>query len=194
MPITHKNRNGDLYYLKRKLSKTGKPRYFFSKKVDGDLPTKIPEGFEVYENPNAQVFLRRKLQSKIKSDEIALCKNLLPQICDINTRSLIVDYKQIEIIIYYSDQIADIPNPSEKNNLLKAKHEEVANVLFKHATYLPYFKFKLVDEEKRLFIAERFCFLGGIDDWIRIGTINSLENLIRKHGMNLGKETFYELL
>jgi hypothetical protein len=37
-------------------------------KSEGDLVEGIPEGFEVYENPNARVFLR-KVQPKIITDE-----------------------------------------------------------------------------------------------------------------------------
>ena len=39
--------------------KTGKPRYWFSTKAEGDLVDAMPEGHEIYENPDAQVFLRK---------------------------------------------------------------------------------------------------------------------------------------
>src|SRR6266550_2570739 len=34
-----------------------------------------------------------------------------------------------------------------------------------NATYLPMFRFSLVDEDKRLFFVARWCFKGSIDDW-----------------------------
>jgi hypothetical protein len=37
-------------------------------KPEGELCNSIPEGYEIYETPNAQVFLR-KIQNKIISDE-----------------------------------------------------------------------------------------------------------------------------
>ena len=59
MPVTHVNRKRDTYYLHAGKTKTGKPRYWFSKSTEGDLVETIPEGYEVYENPDAQVFLRK---------------------------------------------------------------------------------------------------------------------------------------
>ena len=61
MPITYDNRKKKKYYLHRGKTKTGKARYYFSMKNQGDLVNKIPDGFEIYEHPaNAQVFLRQK--------------------------------------------------------------------------------------------------------------------------------------
>jgi len=60
MPITHVNRKRDTYYLHCGKTKTGKPRYWFAKSTEGDLVESIPEGYEVYENPDALVFLRKK--------------------------------------------------------------------------------------------------------------------------------------
>ena len=59
MPVTHVNRKRDTYYLQAGKTKTGTPRYWFSKSTEGDLVDAIPAGHEVYENPEAQVFLRR---------------------------------------------------------------------------------------------------------------------------------------
>jgi hypothetical protein len=64
MAIEHINRKGQKYYLHQGTTKTGKPKYFFSQKNQGTLVQTIPDGFEIYENPNAQVFLQR-IQPKI---------------------------------------------------------------------------------------------------------------------------------
>ena len=62
MHIEHTNRKGQTYYLHVGKTKTGKPKYQFSKKSTGDLVNEIPEGYEIYEHPvNGQVFLRKKL-------------------------------------------------------------------------------------------------------------------------------------
>ena len=58
MPVTHTNRRGQTYYLHAGTTRTGKPRYWFSTKAEGELVDPIPEGHEVYENPDAQGFLR----------------------------------------------------------------------------------------------------------------------------------------
>jgi hypothetical protein len=68
MPITYVNTKAKTYYLHQGVTKTGKPKYYFAMKSEGNLADSIPEGFEIYENPNAQVFLRR-IQPKIITDE-----------------------------------------------------------------------------------------------------------------------------
>jgi hypothetical protein len=56
MTIEHINRRGKKYYLHEGKTKTGKPKYFFSMKSEGNTIDAIPEGYEIYENPNAQFF------------------------------------------------------------------------------------------------------------------------------------------
>jgi hypothetical protein len=59
VPITHTNAKGKTYYLHQVTTKTGKPKYHFAMQSEGTLAESIPVGFEIYENPNAQVSLRR---------------------------------------------------------------------------------------------------------------------------------------
>src|ERR671922_1955090 len=68
VPITHTNAKGKTYYLHQGTTKTGKPKYHFSMQSEGTLAASIPAGFEIYETPNAQVFLRR-IPPKIITDE-----------------------------------------------------------------------------------------------------------------------------
>ena len=58
MTVKYLNRKGDTYYLHLGKTKTGKPKYFFSTKKDGILAKAVPDGYEIYEDPNARVFLR----------------------------------------------------------------------------------------------------------------------------------------
>src|SRR5438552_6407907 len=71
MGIEHVNRRGDTYYLHEGRTKTGKPKYFFSRKRAGTLAAALPAGYEVYENPNAQVFLRKTLPKLVTDEEVA---------------------------------------------------------------------------------------------------------------------------
>jgi len=61
------------------------------------------------------------------------------------------------------------------------------------ADYQPVVRFTLRDKQGRLFNAERFCFLGGVDDWITIGYLERLESLVKNIIPTLGTEEFYEL-
>ena len=50
-----------------------------------------------------------------------------------------------------------------------------------------------VDAERRTFRAERWCYLGSIDDWIDIGPLGPLDRLARQLMPKLGTEQFFEL-
>src|SRR5207248_10376985 len=65
------NRRGDTFYLHEGRTKTGKAKFFFSRKREGTLAGAVPAGFEVYENPNAQVFLRKALPGLVTDEEVA---------------------------------------------------------------------------------------------------------------------------
>jgi len=60
-------------------------------------------------------------------------------------------------------------------------------------TYAAMMRFRLLDEEKRMFQTERFCFRGGVDDWIPIGPEGPLGFLVAKFVKHLGRESFFEL-
>ncbi len=73
MTYHYTNRKKVTYYLYQKPTKKGKVRYFFSQKQSAGNPVnRLPEGYEVYENPNAVVFLRKKQAPVITRDEITL--------------------------------------------------------------------------------------------------------------------------
>ena len=80
MPVKHINRKRQAYFLHAGKTKTGKPKYFFSKDSEGDLLDTIPDGYEIYENPNAQVFLRKITPQVITDEEVAVVQTALWEI------------------------------------------------------------------------------------------------------------------
>lgn len=42
MSITYTNRKGRTYYLCQGVTKTGKPRYYFTAKAEGNLADRVP--------------------------------------------------------------------------------------------------------------------------------------------------------
>ena len=102
MPITHVNAKGKTYYLHQGTTKTGKPKYHFSPKSEGNLVEVIPEGFEIYEHPNAQVFLRQ-IQPKIITDaERQVVENSMQKYAGVSHYK--IDVKGNAILIYSSAQ------------------------------------------------------------------------------------------
>jgi hypothetical protein len=165
MPVTHVNRKGQTFYLHETKTKTGKPKYFFSMKDDGPLVGSIPEGYEVYENPDAQVFLRKRLPRFITDHEIALVREGLRK--HAKHRHCMADVREKHVIVYYSEG---------------------------GGLYQKVLRFTLIDEDNRRFAAERWCFLGSIDDWIPLSGDGDLAKLVERYGPHIGKESFFELM
>ena len=58
MSVEYVNRKDDTYFLQVRKTKTGKPNYYFGRKLTGIPVDELPEGYEIYENPkDGQVYL-----------------------------------------------------------------------------------------------------------------------------------------
>ena len=190
MPITHVNAKGKTYYLHQGVTKTGKPKYYFSLKNTGTLATAIPAGFEIYETPHAQVFLRKIPPKLITDEERQLVEAGMKQYSDI--RYYKINVKGNAIVIYTVDKDAD-----EFSNRLKGlnpviSETKIGEFFASLAHYSPMLQFTLKDSERRVFSAQRYCFLGSIDDWIYIGH-GELVTLVKTYLKHLGKESYFEL-
>lgn len=190
MTATYTNRKGKTYYLHQGETKLGNPKYFFSLHDEGNLVEAIPPGYEVYENPNGQVFLRRTKTQIITDEEVAVVEAGMRQYCRIE--HFIVDVKKNAIVIYAPDQDVDLL--ADKLSFLPGSREtKVKAVMERVLTYSPMFQFVLTDKAKRLFETQRYCFLGSIDDWITIGDEDELPRLVKAYVKHLGEESFYDL-
>ena len=190
MIVTHTNRKGKTYYLHQGTTKTGKPKYFFALRDKGELVEAIPSGYEIYENPNAQVFLRRKRPSIITDGEITIVEAGMRQYCRV--KYFIIDVKKNIIIIYTPDQ--DVDFLADSLSFLPGARSDKAQAVRQIAlSYSPMLQFVLMDKTKREFKVRRYCFLGSIDDWIGIGKAGSLSELVETYVQHLGKASYFEL-
>jgi len=202
MAVEHTNRVKKTYYLRQGKTKTGKPRYFFSAKETGkgDPVESIPEGYEIFESPvNAMPFLR-KIVPQLMTD---LEKKIIAKALKLNRSSkrYLVDYNRKQITIYESSSnvglfegfnerfLKDFPDLSEANS--KQALKDICAASDQH--YSAMLRFTLVDEKRRRFIAERFCFLGSIDDWVYIDGEQSLKTHSEKHIPLLGTDAFFQV-
>lgn len=202
MAVEYTNRIGKTYYLREGKTKTGKPRYFFSSNKDGkgEAVKEIPEGFEIYEHPeNAQVFLRKKRLQLITDLEKHLVEKYVSKIK--GPKRYRVDCKDDYMTIYESNvNIGNLKGifgdllehtPLRLGMSMDGALDFIANVADQH--YTAVMRFCLGDKERRLFIAERFCFRGSIDDWIELSEPEPLEELVKHYTQFLGTEELYEL-
>jgi len=187
--IQHTTRSGKTYYLHVGQGKSGKPNYFFSKELDGPLVNAIPEGFEIYENVGGQVFLRRKTPKLITEVELAMVEEALKRHAE--EWRYRVEVKKTAIIIH---EAADNTAGLESIALPWINKAAIKQSVIQNATYLAVMRFVLADPGRRLFLAERFCFRGSVDDWIEIGgPAQKLSVVIEKYIKHLGKESIFEL-
>jgi hypothetical protein len=190
MTVTHTNRKGKTYYLHQGTTKTGKPKYFFALRDKGELVEDIPSGYEIYENPNAQVFLRRKRIPIITDEEIAIVEAGMRQYCRV--KDFIIDVKKNSIIIYTPDQ--NVEFLVDSLSFLPGTRSDKAQAIRQIAlSYSPMLQFVLMDKAKREFEVRRYCFLGSIDDWIGIGKTGALLGLVETYVRHVGEESYFEL-
>ncbi len=173
MPVEYKNRIGKNYFLHVSKTKKGKPKYYFSMKRDGQLLDETPEGYEIYEHPiNGQVFLRRKVPQVITEIEKRIIEKEMKK--SGGSRRHVLDIRGKVITIFESNQDFDElkeflssnfgPGPLPSGLTISSAIDDIINTA---TQYSPMMRFTLVDEKRRTFIVERYCYLGSIYDWIQ---------------------------
>lgn len=186
MPVTQTNRKGQTYYLHAGTTRTGKPRYWFSTKAEGDLAGSFPEGYEVDEDPDAQVFLRKQKPQVVTPGEIAFVRDGLVRYA--HGQNCLIDLRDEHIVVYHAERVTiDLEDFGFGSRELPARYRG----------YMKVMRFSLVDEEARTFWAQRWCFRGAIDRWIDLGMSGSrgkLPDLAKKFCPHIGQDSFYELM
>ena len=104
-----------------------------------------------------------------------------------------IDAKGNAIVVYIADQDIEMlaglfqgiyPDPTTNPQLLTLLRNEIH--------YSPMLQFLLEDAQRRLFTAQRYCFIGSVDDWIDIGD-GPLPTLVKRYVKHLGQESYFEL-
>lgn len=180
MPVSYENFRGEIYYLHSRKTKRGNTTFHFSKQSKGVVdPVEIPKGFEIYEEPNGNVYLRKKTKPYLHAKEIEMIQSGIKKHSEIEDFKL--DIKKDIVYIYTVDHsIADESFPKQ----LGQKYKQYDTPL----------RFLLIDQEERRFEVQRFCYLGSVDDWIYLDESTKLKELVQEYTQHLGKESFYELM
>jgi hypothetical protein len=189
MGVQHTTRTGKTYYLHIGQGKSGKPNYFFSTEPDGQLVNSVPEGFEIYENIGGQVFLRRKQPKLITDAELAMVKEALKRHAE-EWRGKGENKKNSIVLHETSANTATLDSFA----LPWISKATIKQSVIQSANYMAVMRFVLTDPEKRLFLAERFCFRESVEDWIDIGgPAQKLSVVLKKFIKHLGSESIFEL-
>jgi hypothetical protein len=188
------NRQGDRYYVFRGKTKTGKPKYYASKRETSEKGVKVgslPGEFEIFEDPSsATVVVRRRKPSSILPAERDLVDRLAAELSAYSCVQTIVDGDRI--VIYTPDtdpKAAAAALARDFGPVLSA----MADWMQRHINYSADLRFTIHDIDQRTYVAERYCYRSSVDGWIQIHGPASLESLVRKLVPHLGKDSFYEL-
>jgi hypothetical protein len=198
MPITYKNRKNRTYYLCQDISKTGKPRYYFSREQKGEPLEAIPKGYEISESVNGVVSLTKVRPILLLDEEIEAIKSALkkhPQAkmyrLDIKPKQLTI-YEQVGPDLDELTMQLGIKLGFSKREIERAtRHLEEEGQL--DSQFTPIMRFILSNAKKRHFRAQRMSFFSNIDDWIDIAYDKSIEELTNELIPTLGTDEFFEL-
>jgi hypothetical protein len=174
----------------------------------------LPDGYEVVENVNGQASLRRKRPRQITADEEAEVQAAVERHGLTDYR---VDVKDDCITVFEPDrdpeQIADMFDPlylgggfsdvfksmlrdqlgdEVVDQYVRQRKERLQETLRGQMRFYPVLRFRLVDAEERLFLAERMTYSGD-GGWWSLETL-PLARAVKRYVRHLGKESFFELI
>ena len=188
MAMEYVNRRGDQYRIYARKTKKGNLSYYMAMKSDGVLVESIPDGYEIYEDPNARVYIR-KIRPKVFTDEeISLVEDGVRKYSALT--NFRIQLKDNSIVIFEPDQDDDWVKQI-CSFFAPWDTERVVEAIQKHLSYSQVMRFVIVDRELRTFEVERWWF--SEEEWMSLGTSDNLAELVRKYCRHLGRESLYDL-
>ncbi len=187
MAITYTSRTGKTWHLHTGPKRGGGVQYFFATKLGDSIARSLPDGFEIYESVNGQVFLRRIEPRLIRVEETTCIDRQLERrrggkLYKTETRGRTLTIFESQDNLAGLGKIFPQVGPQKKAVLRE-----------RFASYQPVMRLILADEEQRLFAPERYCFRGSVDDWISVGAPEPIKKLAVKYLKHLGQDSFFEL-
>ncbi|MCH7725715.1 MAG: hypothetical protein IH991_04435 [Planctomycetes bacterium] len=197
MAYEHCNRRGDVYLLQAGKARTGKPHYYFGRKLIGEPVEEVPAGYEVFESPErGQVYLRKErraciapIEREIVAEGIRRASNVDQFIVDVEDDCLVV-YLPTRNVNEVNDLVRFLAGPDA---LQVRRFQEARDRLVRESAHEKAMRFELLDAERRLFHVERWCFRSSHDGWIHLAGPASLPDLVEAYVEHLGEESFFEL-
>ncbi|MEQ1906636.1 MAG: hypothetical protein ABL888_20795, partial [Pirellulaceae bacterium] len=184
------NCRGTRYYVFEGKTKSGKPKYYASRKNQSDcgvLVDSLPGDFEVYEDLASHVVIvRRRKATKIVPAEAELVQKLANELSQYSTTKVQIDGNFIVVHTPDRDPEAVASTMAAIFGVSMSGNDWTLG----NTRYTAVLRFKLCDIENRKYSAQRFCFRGAIDDWVPISDNQSLETLARKYLPLLGDDLF----
>ena len=181
-----KTRKGRTYYIKSRTTKKGNTTYFMTAKLDEECLNKSPDGYEVFEKYDTEIFyIRKKKELNFSNEDLTFIKKELKNNSSIDAYEL--DVNGGEIKIYTAEKGNGM---SSLKSLLSLDKQKMA---FLGKALLSYEERLKIQVEGKEYIVMRYCYRGSVDDWIVIDAGDNLQELAKKNIIHLGKESYFEL-
>ncbi len=196
MAVSYTNRKGLTYTLYKGQTKTGKPRYYFGRKDQGqgELVAELPPGFTISESVNGVVSLVKDRPSLIQPEEVAAVEGALQQHPEARQYRISVKHDEVEIYEQispnYETLIRELGIAERDLDLVeRLQFEQV-----RYAQYTPVLRFILRDPALRQFGVKRMCYRGSVDGWLELRqTMGSVAKLACELIPTLGTDRFFDL-
>ena len=207
--LRYVNRLGQNYYA-RQSSSAGTVRYVAARTPLGAL-TRLPAGYEICEDINGRVSIRRIRPRQVAVAEERLVVSVLFQTrphgykAAVRDNAITIFASALDRKTYSGSLDAEFAEgfaAALEETLARKYGRELAD-LFRvrrqardgsggHLRYYPLLQFELADRRRRLFKVKRIYFTGD-QDWLLLETL-SLSAALMKYLPHLGKDSFFDLL
>ncbi len=178
------------------ITKTGKPRYFFSKTTGPDALEQVPAGHHIEESVNGIVSPVKDRQQLIFPEEIQLVEEALRHHPKGNHYRVSARGKQIVLYERLGPEAEDMADIFGKTLPMYSRRELIKSIqetLDTHAQYRPMLHFKLVDAAERTFCAERATYVSSLPEWVDICDCGPLQSLVDEIIPLLDTDEYFEL-
>jgi hypothetical protein len=212
------NRKGTTYYLHSAKTRGGALRYTLKTTPEGATKD-LPPGYEVVESVNGQASVRQIRPRLISAEEETLVQaelkrqNLPRYRTEVKGKILTVFEPHSdpdEVAGRFSSILFDLPGRLGKNleaqvrqtlgdaaidQYIRNKQQEFSKSIEQEMHYDPVLRFRLVDEERRMFAVDRMTY-SGEGGWRPLWTMSRapLEQAVKQYVPHLGKDSFFELI
>ena len=187
MAYEHCNRRGDVYLLQSGKTRTGKPRYYFGRKLTGAPVEEVPAGYEVFESPErGQVYLRKERRTCIAPIEREIVVEGIRCLSNVEDDCLVV-YLPTRHVHEVNDLVRVLAGPDA---LQVPRFREARDQLIRESEHEKVMRFELLDDQQRLFHVERWCFRSSHNGWIHLAGPASLLDLVGRVRGTSGRGEF----
>lgn len=188
--FAHTNRKGVTYYLHERLTKTGKPRLVFTRTVGEGALAELPAGYEVAENVNGIVSVRRRREGepRIPPEHVALVqaelgrhRHVLFALAVVERDAIVVHEPVIDL-----DALAGFASATY---LPPSKFDDLVRDAAARAPYVPVLRFVLHEQG---YAAQRMTYRGD-GGWSQVLAIGPLEQMASELVGKIGSAEFFDL-